>query len=313
MNKLKLGWGNPDFLQEYWIGRTIEEYDFIKNPGYSKNCSDELKEQILNLHDKVQNAETDNRHIVIGAGATQVLYAALYAMKKIKGLKDVIASCPYFLRFPKIVELSGMNWNEHYKPYDDTIQIVTSPNNPDGRYRNTLKANAIHDLVYNWPQYVELEVIKEDEEIMIFSLAKALGFASTRIGWAIVKDEAIAKAMEEYIEFSSSGVSIDAQAAAFNHIANALQIYPSPWFAGKMGLAVRWKELYLLKDRVSFEIENSNGMFMWIKGNDLASYFGHKGIEYIPGPEFGADEQYGRLNIGCSKSDFEELIRRLKK
>lgn len=69
------------------------------------------------------------------------------------------------------------------KPY---IEIVTSPNNPDGSLRkavvNDKRAGIlIHDLAYYWPQYTSISS-PADHDIMLFTVSKCTGHAGTRLG-----------------------------------------------------------------------------------------------------------------------------------
>lgn len=70
--------------------------------------SAELRDAIHNFHEVAQNAVTDDRYIVIGAGATQVLQAAMWAyrqdainkgvIKKNEGI-EVFAQAPYYMGY----------------------------------------------------------------------------------------------------------------------------------------------------------------------------------------------------------------------
>ena len=74
-----------------------------------------------------------------------------------------------------------------YVDHDDQpyIEMVTSPNNPDGELRGPVvnKANGmlIHDLAYYWPQYTAITK-PADHDIMLFTASKCTGHAGSRIG-----------------------------------------------------------------------------------------------------------------------------------
>lgn len=71
------------------------------------------------------------------------------------------------------------------------IEVVNSPNNPDGTIREAVLAKVnrsaegklIHDLAYYWPQYTPITGAA-DHDIMLFTLSKCTGHAGSRIGWA---------------------------------------------------------------------------------------------------------------------------------
>ena len=69
------------------------------------------------------------------------------------------------------------------EPY---IEVVTSPNNPDGNMRepmvrSNVEGKLIHDYAYYWPQYTPI-TYKADQDIMIFTFSKCTGHAGSRIG-----------------------------------------------------------------------------------------------------------------------------------
>ena len=65
------------------------------------------------------------------------------------------------------------------------IELVTSPNNPDGLTKQAVvkgdKGILIHDLAYYWPQYTPI-ISPADYDIMLFTVSKSTGHAGTRIG-----------------------------------------------------------------------------------------------------------------------------------
>lgn len=66
------------------------------------------------------------------------------------------------------------------------IELVTSPNNPDGFVRNSVVNRSegilIHDLAYYWPQYTPI-VSPADHDLMLFTVSKSTGHAGMRIGY----------------------------------------------------------------------------------------------------------------------------------
>lgn len=69
------------------------------------------------------------------------------------------------------------------RPY---IELVTSPNNPDGSIRQAVVNGTgvlVHDLAYYWPQYTPISY-RADNDIMLFTVSKCTGHAGTRLGYA---------------------------------------------------------------------------------------------------------------------------------
>lgn len=75
------------------------------------------------------------------------------------------------------------------------IEIVTSPNNPDGTTREAVVINSpsnhhdqgkvMYDLAYYWPQYTPI-TRAADYDIMYFTFSKSTGHAGSRIGWVLI-------------------------------------------------------------------------------------------------------------------------------
>ncbi|KAH9531264.1 hypothetical protein CY35_19G029100 [Sphagnum magellanicum] len=199
----------------------------------------ELDVQIRALHAVVGNAITEGRHIVVGTGSTQLYQAALYALSSPEQSEptSVISAAPYYSSYPVVTDYlrsALFRWagdattfklqqqqssdpkaaeEEEQQRY---IELVTSPNNPDGRIQHAVvngSGPVIHDLAYYWPHYTPITA-PADHDLMLFTLSKCTGHAGTRIGWAIVKDAAVAKKMVKFVELNTIGVSQDSQIRA---------------------------------------------------------------------------------------------------
>lgn len=67
---------------------------------------------------------------------------------------------------------------------DAYIELVTSPNNPDGKVQQAIvngSGPVVHDLAYYWPHYTPITE-PADHDLMLFTLSKSTGHAGTRIG-----------------------------------------------------------------------------------------------------------------------------------
>ncbi|KAF3327275.1 tryptophan aminotransferase-related protein 2-like isoform X2 [Carex littledalei] len=97
------------------------------------------------------------------------------------------------------------------------IEIVCSPNNPDGATRRAVldseASKRVHDLAYYWPQYTPMHG-QTNNDIMLFTVSKATGHAGKQIRWVLVKDADIARKTIKFIEMNSIGVSADSQVCA---------------------------------------------------------------------------------------------------
>ncbi|KAI3845179.1 hypothetical protein MKX03_024837 [Papaver bracteatum] len=205
-NPYRLVWGTRDNTSPAALVEDIIELEKVIQPDsviidlvcwfLEPNFAGEVRR----LHKLVGNANTDNRHIVVGTGSSQLYMAALYALALTDTSKQpitVVSDAPFYS-----------------EPY---IEVVNSPNNPDGLTRkpvvNVTGCMLLHGLAYYWPQYTPI-ASQLDQEIMLFTVSKSTGHAGTRIGWALVKDIDIAQKMTEFIELNTTGVSRDSQLRA---------------------------------------------------------------------------------------------------
>ncbi|CAK9196005.1 unnamed protein product [Sphagnum troendelagicum] len=206
-----------------------------------------LDDAIRDLHRLVGNAVVEDRHILVGTGSTQLFQAAAFALskhQKIDASTAVVAEAPYYSCYPRAIEYYEsriLHWAGDAKKYvssskESYIEIVTSPNNPCGAPRqaavvdNGLGSNAagflVHDLAYYWPTFTPISAAA-DHDIMLFTLSKCTGHGGSRIGWAIVKELAIAQKMAQFIELNTIGVSQDAQVRATGLIRAIMKGYNS--------------------------------------------------------------------------------------
>lgn len=87
---------------------------------------------------------------------------------------------------------SGLfKWGGDASAYDKDgayIEVVTSPNNPDGHICEAVaksrrgEGKVLYDLAYYWPQYTPI-TRPADYDIMYFTFSKSTGHAGSRIGY----------------------------------------------------------------------------------------------------------------------------------
>ncbi|KAK0587289.1 hypothetical protein LWI29_020640 [Acer saccharum] len=115
-------------------------------------------------------------------GSSQLFQAALYALSTDDASKtiSVDSAAPYHYAYPSTTNFlkSGYKWDEdaHSFRKDVTyIEIVTSPNNPDGFIRqsvvNRSEGILVHDLAFNWLRYTSIS-FPTDHDLMLFTVTK---------------------------------------------------------------------------------------------------------------------------------------------
>lgn len=292
---LSLNWGNALFLEPYWKNIALPS-DSVLPMKYVYGGLPALKDKIISLHQQEQNANIEDKHIVIGNGATQILLALFHSLGK-----SVYATPPYFMRFPILADLASINWQDHHS----SLRIITNPNNPDNVVSN--EKGDIYDLSYNWTTYTT--PLSYNEDVMVYSLSKATGHASSRIGWCLLKDATLADKLTEFIEHATAGVSIEAQTKASHVINSQLDAKHTVFEYGKDILIDRHKKLEQLT--LPFEKINTSGMFLLGKMSDAQEFFNERKISVNSGESFGLSDEYFRVNLGCSNEEFKEFLKRI--
>jgi L-tryptophan--pyruvate aminotransferase len=295
---IDMAWGSPAFLEDYWKNVEIKTDQIKRTNNYEFGSRVELKRLIKQLHKKVKNTATTGRHIVVASGASQIIFGLMSVLRELDPTQTkAFAQPPHFSRFPILADYAKLQWTKTSGDLD-TLNIITTPNNPDSALWNKKDPCKILDLCYNWPHYGE--VVVHNHPISVFSFSKATGLASTRIGWAVIKDKILANKLEEWIENSTGGLSIDAQIKAECVLQHILD---TPFFTyGEKLLSERWEKIKTNRVKFPFKVLNNNGMFLWAQGKCPSE------ILHIKGSSFGVTDDYFRLNIGCSPNDFERFI-----
>ena len=196
------------------------------NPDPPPGVFGAIRKQILRVHEMVGNVkDIESYSMVVAHGATQMINGAIDALSQNQGLRlNVIAPVPYYYLIPGVTRVAKgaagfLAADEALSlPPQSLVEVITSPRNPDGIKNTTTStstSNVIYDNVFYWPSFTEMEG-PLDLPIMVFSLSKLAGLSGSRLGWAFVKDPAIADAIGDYIYYSTHGVTVDAQYRAAN-------------------------------------------------------------------------------------------------
>ncbi|GAB2214291.1 hypothetical protein Droror1_Dr00018633 [Drosera rotundifolia] len=371
---ISLDHGDPKVFIDYWKGRdeecsiTISGSHLISyfSPAIT-NCwfaEPEFVKVVARLHDLVGNAVVNDRHIIVGTGSSQLFQAALYALSSSsrdheQPPMNVVAAAPYYSSYPAITDFLQSRlykWAGDANTFTNTdapyIEVVCTPCNPDGaRHEPVVKRSnekLIHDLAYNWPQYAPITEAA-DHDLMLFSMSKCTGHAGSRIGWALVKDEEVAKKMINFIELNTIGTSKEAQlrtAKILNAICDEygndnqphqhnmqppLSSQPSERFFehAHRVMAERWQRLrQAVEGRKAFILHQypkgfcqfrgketeAHPAFAWMeckKGEDGAGLMRRHNVLARGGDRFGVDKRYVRVSMVDTDESFEHFIRRL--
>ncbi|CAN0896259.1 L-tryptophan--pyruvate aminotransferase 1 [Linum grandiflorum] len=311
-----------------------------------------LRDAIRRVHRTVGNAVTDDRHLVVGTGSTMLFQAALYALADpVVAARanpvDVVCAAPYYSQYKEQVEIvqSRMyEWGGDARTYNKTkapyIEVVTTPNNPDGSLREAVvdrdDGMLIHDLAYYWPSYTPI-IRAADHDIMLFTLTKCTGHAGSRIGWAIVKDKEVAKRMTMFMQICTIGVSKDSQLRAakiLDVIADDCESHdPDETFfgQGRKVMEERWEKLkegirvqdtFILPKFPQQYCNFSDKFFQpapsfgWLKckdGCDASALLKEHNVLTRGGVAFGVSSKYARISMIGTSDDFDRFVERVSR
>eukprot|EP00056_Hartaetosiga_gracilis_P019955 m.16832 g.16832 ORF g.16832 m.16832 type:complete len:464 (+) comp8057_c0_seq1:72-1463(+) len=275
-----------------------------------------------------ENGNVDAVSLMIGTGSTMVLRALIATMAKMEGKQmNLVARAPYYPMF-KFWAQENPIWTAWSNRTDldpsTVIEIVTYPNNPDGKKCPPMYPDAkyiIHDMVYYWPHLTTVDKLM-DADIMVFSSSKLTGHGASRFGWALVKNAALAAASTGFTQIEEISSSIDGIYRQMR-VLRYIHSEESSFFSySKAVLESRWKELQDLFHKQSqpaqFALESEpNTWFAWVnclslpKGTSCQSLFSTFGIigEFGDG-EMGIDHHI-RLSLNQHDTTWPILVNRI--
>ncbi|KAK9017190.1 hypothetical protein V6N11_079672 [Hibiscus sabdariffa] len=348
--------GDPLFLEPFWMQHSTSSALVVSGWNrmsytYSDHTffSQQLKSLIHKLHTFVGNAITRNRYIVFGAGSTQVLSAAVYALSlqntSSQSPTRVVASIPYYTLHKNQMEYfnsekfkfegDAYTWKNRSDGSANVIEFVTAPNNPDGRLNEAIldgpNVKKIYDRAYYWPHFTPIPA-PADEDLMVFTLSKLTGHAGSRFGWAVIKDETVFNRMVTHMQINSLGVSKDAQFRAFKLLKAVLEEGTGIFDFAYRTMKTRWERLAAtlsLSNRLSLQkinpqycsfynvVREFSPAYAWLKcerEEDKDCYAVLKAANIIgrQGNLFGSEDHYVRLSLIRSQDDFDILVERLQ-
>jgi aspartate/methionine/tyrosine aminotransferase len=206
-------------------------------------------------------------HVVVANGAKHALLAAFHALRGY----SVAHHVPYWPSYPVLAHMSGVEFEGRSKVQSwrapGTVLCATSPNNPDGS-ETTVECD-VWDAVYAHWVY-GWSGIEPAHKVRIGSASKLLGLSGVRVGWLVTADTELAEKAAIYVERTTSGVSVPAQAVVTEALRCMEEHDPTPGFkAARSAMMengfdfVRLMNGYCQKVRgVPFD---GKGMFAWFQ------------------------------------------------
>ncbi|WVZ69061.1 hypothetical protein U9M48_017911 [Paspalum notatum var. saurae] len=356
--------GNPLFLEPYWKRHAAASAVLVSGwhrLSYSTTDgiyqSVELENHIRRLHRAVGNAVVDGMHLVFGGGSTQLINALVYALSPDAVVDDnassppapVVATAPYYPPYRTQTQMFDgreYRWNgttaalanasSSGDSSDGFIEFVTSPNNPDGMlHKAVLRGSAVvADHAYYWPHFTHISA-PADEDVMLFTMSKPSGHAGSRFGWALIRDETVAKRAYEYVQGSIMGASRDTQL----RMLGIVKVMLANLHAGKEDIFAfgydvmrsRWRRLSAAVSRsrrISLQkippqyctyfnrVREPSPAYAWVRcereeDDDCYKVLLKAKIISRSGTGYEASSRYTRVSLLKSDDDFEVLMERV--
>ena len=299
-------------------------------------------------------------HLVFGLGSTELVNAALYALAQRAAAAApapanaasaaVWAAKPYYDRY---VEASSyfqtrlFVWQKADAPPEPSgdrpvIEMVTSPNNPDGTLREAQVTRSEHsytvyDHVYFWPHFAPITGPVTDHvnnrSVALFSLSKLTGHASTRIGWAVCRSAEVAALMRHFILLNTLHVPRESQLRAAAALEHVLDTKGQLLRDVRSLMLSRWERLQAcFEGSAAFELQAldpaakdgftdqedyaSSPAYAWVKqldGGDAAASLQAAGVVGRPGAAYGAGVDFVRLELLMREQTFGVMLEKLRR
>ncbi|RZC90108.1 hypothetical protein C5167_044735 [Papaver somniferum] len=349
--------GDPLFLEPFWVKHAESSAVMVSGWhrmsykfGYENGTfiSKELERHIQKLHAMVGNANSTGKFMVFGAGSTQLLNAAIYALspQDPPSPTRIVGSIPFFPVYKSQTEFynsKNFEWEgdtsmwkkKSFPPSVNFIEFVTSPNNPDGKLKDPVlqgpSVKTINDHAYYWPHYTAIPA-PANEDLVIFTLSKLTGHGSSRFGWALIKDQVVYEKFLNYMLLNSMGVSRDTQLRALKLLKVLLRDGKEFFEFGHRTTRTRWESLNkVISASKRFSLQKlipgystyfqnmtaPSPAYAWIKcekeedNNCYQALLRDGGIIGRSGSFFSAENRYVRLSLIKSQDDFDWLLKRM--
>lgn len=262
----------------------------------------------------------NERYIVVTNGAKQALAAAFYAYKKNADRSAVAHPAPYWPSYPTLARQVGMYFRGG-RGYDDYVNCVTHPNNPDGAEHKFGEIYDVWDAVYAHSVYGWDYTVPE-HQCSVWSASKLLGLSGVRVGWLATEEKWLADAAREHVELTTSGVSVPAQQIVADALL-ALNVEPAyykeAYRQARRAMLKNGKLFREIMGEYCVEIEgvprNGKGMFAWFQtapATNFAEALRRAKVAAVSGDACGMDKDsrfncsgWWRMNM-CHDNNYTE-------
>ena len=318
-----LGWGNAVAVRNALLSELGLRTAFFSfnadNLNYPPHEGDPRLVEITR-HVIERQVGPTYKHIFLTNGATGGVTIGLRAYAQ-QGYKTCLTlPPPYFSLYPGMISSSGLKhvWGMPVCNAVRPVALIDSPSNPYGIVYEGLTSPApmiwdavYHSRVYTYGNYKPLSC-----EALVGSYSKLLGLNGIRTGWIATNDDLLAERLKVLVTSEYCGLS----SASTSVLLNVLKMYRSKtfWenFEGKArtNLDYNREEFSKLEKFFGQTPVPANGMFYYAPVDSACRKLLEKsGIIWTSGISLGADDNWGRFNIGQDCSLVREAVKEVLK
>lgn len=314
------GYADPINISERYLPINITQnpidikYTFTQQPDIQSM----IKSYLIYLDKRYKESLKKVNIITSSGGSTQLIAAFYYAIQAIKRRKITIRSCmnpPYYALHKEIASaVKDCEWIDNINT-DVDIEVIVSPNNPDGRISiPTRKAQfKLLDSVYDVPQFTGQRISVNEWKhsyhntetfCEVASLSK-IGLPGLRLGYALVKNKLIASLMNQYIQNISLGLNTWALrgfTSRYNDIFDN-DLYTNVY----QDIQTRQMQIRQLLPNICISTKNVPFVFLKMP----KKIFDELKIIVRVGSEFSTNDSYLRISLMINDDDWTELLNRL--
>lgn len=318
--KYDLAWGNSVAVREAFL-KTYNQIPLIFSAGsmmrfdYPTHCGDPKLVEMTRAVIKRQ-VKQEYKHVFIVNGATGGCVIALRAFKQQGFTMCMTRKAPYYVRYPKMIEATGLKHISDKKDgWEDCLEVhlVDMPSNPLGLmtdiYPEYHESPVILDAVYLNNVYMNpIQVTTIPHDVMVGSYSKLLGINGIRLGWLATNDDLLAARFTELITSEYCGLSTASQEIIKSALTDLRWDMFESYARFKMDInREAWSKL---EKFFGDKPVSNNGMFYYApmdqKCQDLLT---KAGVNWTKGSAMGTDDSFGRINLGQDNKTVGDAVK----
>lgn len=316
MEEINLAIGNPVIqaeLVESNYKRSISELTVDKllyNPFNNEEFDSLIKTFLINNN---RNVPEYAKIGILPGGCTLGIISTLSAIQKIKRRIITVKfnlPAPYYGSYKKIIHSLKFCQFCDYNQFAD-VEIVVSPLNPTGEISSPTSCSEyiILDSVFDFKMFTgENESVNPwinyDCKLVQISSISKFGFAGTRIGYFITGNSILFELIQEFITlnlFGNNTFSIE----TFKNIIPL--ITENSLFEREIRKILNDRQR-IVRDILPKNVICSLPTIPFIFVKIPYEYFKSMGIIVARGSDFGVSDEFSRIDMTSSQSDFENFV-----